>query len=399
MWTWKARQPEKQYPLALRILLPRIIEKNKQNFDLSCLIPQTFLYYQAYQAHCRSNELKIEKICKNLERRAQEAALRTSEGGLIECWTILKNIPSWKIYDLEILQKKIELEVLLSVAVRQIQHLKHLLTEHQKRTKNQAAWSLFVTHVIKSLYAFETQTPPVPLSTTLEKENRLGHYGFLQGILCINLHNRPDRWMEMCKQFETCKIPLDRVSKLEAVDFEIDGCVGCTDSHKFAAIYALLKRWYNVWILEDDSDQHARRHHIQLKEFFDMRMPFTVLMLHANIQKCVRPKEPKLVGKIRQIQEASLMDSYILDACMYLPMIACMHRGSQSLKSTGESWNYICDQYWKNLQKFCQPWYAMMPELSFQRADISDLALGFVNHEDINTKNKCLDDQKIDQIS
>jgi hypothetical protein len=402
-WKWVPRTPEDNYPVALSIFLSSVSTRIKTKFNSaetepwSSLVPTQHLCCQMYRNHCRKKEFKIATVLNNLERRAQESALLGSDGGLVECFNLVRMLP--QVHDVKIAQKKLELELLLAVATRQFKYMQEKLGQANPLTK----WSPFIAKVIvpgiqwlahNGGIQHQAFVPPPSSSSKF-----LNNYSFLDGVVCINLHSRPDRWREMCAQFTNCNIPLDRVSRMQAIDFEIDGCLGCTESHKFACIYALLKQWWTVWITEDDSDQHAKIHEAHLKKFFALALPFTVLMLHANIQKCTPPREIKLVGQVRQIHEASLMDSYILNACMYIPMISCMQQGAQNLRRTKKSWIYICDQYWKQLQKTCQPWYSTMPELSFQRPDHSDLRDDqFVDHQDVNSENKRRDDLKIDKI-
>lgn len=72
------------------------------------------------------------------------------------------------------------------------------------------------------------------------------------GIFCINLDNRQDKWQQCVDQFTRLGI-LDKVTRFSAIK-NSDGAVGCRLSHLKCIELAQQNKWKSVLILEDDVD-------------------------------------------------------------------------------------------------------------------------------------------------
>jgi len=75
-------------------------------------------------------------------------------------------------------------------------------------------------------------------------------FDFFQGIYCINLDHRTDRWEHACGEFAKLGI-LDRVTRFPAIAAE-DGRVGVIKSHLGIIKAATDKKLENVLVFEDD---------------------------------------------------------------------------------------------------------------------------------------------------
>jgi hypothetical protein len=102
--------------------------------------------------------------------------------------------------------------------------------------------------------------------------NNKNPFDFFDGIYCINLDERTDRWDHSCKQFEKLGIK-ERVERFSAIKPSYDsrwnrrtpwgaekrkyprlGAVGCAESHKEIIRMSMEQNFKNVLVFEDDFD-------------------------------------------------------------------------------------------------------------------------------------------------
>jgi GR25 family glycosyltransferase involved in LPS biosynthesis len=76
-------------------------------------------------------------------------------------------------------------------------------------------------------------------------------FNFFDGILCINLDDRTDRWNAIQEQFRQVGI-LERAERFPARKGD-DGLCGCVRSHVGACKLALQRGWKRPLIFEDDA--------------------------------------------------------------------------------------------------------------------------------------------------
>jgi GR25 family glycosyltransferase involved in LPS biosynthesis len=74
---------------------------------------------------------------------------------------------------------------------------------------------------------------------------------FFDKIYCINLDHRTDRWQQAQEEFEKIGIK-DNVTRFSAIKNEINGALGCRDSHLAIIKEAKLNNYKNILIFEDD---------------------------------------------------------------------------------------------------------------------------------------------------
>jgi GR25 family glycosyltransferase involved in LPS biosynthesis len=85
---------------------------------------------------------------------------------------------------------------------------------------------------------------------------------FFDKIVCINLDNRLDRWIESTRIFQKQDLTVERIPAIYGKDLNIPtehdvwyhGVLGCSLSHLFAVKYARQLNLNNILILEDDVD-------------------------------------------------------------------------------------------------------------------------------------------------
>jgi hypothetical protein len=115
----------------------------------------------------------------------------------------------------------------------------------------------------------------------------------------------------------------------------------------------------------------ANRH---LTAFFDLQIPYDVLMLGYNIQT----SEPfnDIVCRATNVQSAT---AYLVHSRFYDRLIQTFEDTIPLLISTGKHWLYTNDQSWKPLQPVSQ-WFCMNVRFGKNRPGYSDLAQRFMDY-------------------
>jgi len=186
----------------------------------------------------------------------------------------------------------------------------------------------------------------------------------LSGIVYINLDRRVDRRKQMEDQLKEYGLTAERFSAIP----HAFGPIGCMKSHLEVLKLAKKKNWESVLILEDDfeflvSPSELMRH---LIEFFNLDIPFDVLMLGYNLKKS-QPFHQLLV-KVLDAQTAS---AYIVHKRFYNSLITLYEQVLPKFEQTRLEGKYACDQIWKQFQPK-SAWYAFKTRLGRQRASFSD---------------------------
>ncbi|MDH6708230.1 hypothetical protein P3T27_004969 [Kitasatospora sp. MAA19] len=83
-----------------------------------------------------------------------------------------------------------------------------------------------------------------------EKRNPFSSF---DGITCLNLDDRPDRWQEMARRLRALGIPAERVHRQAATATPANHHVGCALSHRRAVEQAHRDGLESLLVLEDDA--------------------------------------------------------------------------------------------------------------------------------------------------
>jgi len=191
-------------------------------------------------------------------------------------------------------------------------------------------------------------------------------------IVYINLAHRTDRRAEVEGELASMGLSGERFDAIK----EKPGLVGCGKSHLAVLELAKERGWEHVLILEDDFqfvvDKDAAN--AQLQAFFDLEIPYDVLMLSHGMDSADPYNE--VVCRATQAQTAS---GYLVHSRFYDALIANLKEAIPLLMSTGRHWDYANDQYWKRLQRTAQ-WFCMNTRIGMQRASFSDISERFVHY-------------------
>ena len=191
-------------------------------------------------------------------------------------------------------------------------------------------------------------------------------------IVYINLAHRTDRRAEVEGELARMGLSGERFDAIK----EHPGIVGCGKSHLAVLELAKERGWEHVLILEDDFqfDVDKEVANAQIQSFFDLKIPYDVLMLSYGMDSSDPYNE--VVCRATQAQTAS---GYLVHSRFYDALIANLKEAIPLLISTGRHWDYANDQYWKRLQRTAQ-WFCMNTRIGRQRASYSDISERFVHY-------------------
>ena len=192
-------------------------------------------------------------------------------------------------------------------------------------------------------------------------------------IVYINLPTRNDRRQEIEQELASHGLTAERFEAIQ----RHPGIVGCGLSHLAVLKQAQQNQNPNILILEDDfqflvSEETLNQ---QLKHFWDLNIPWDVLMFSYNL-KADGPPYNDLIGRV---QEAETASGYLVNAGFYQQLIAALTESIPLLESTGMHWVYANDQCWKRLQPTSQ-WFYFKQRLGKQRGSYSDNAQQYMDY-------------------
>jgi len=186
----------------------------------------------------------------------------------------------------------------------------------------------------------------------------------------INLNRRPDRREHIEKELLHSGLDYER---FEAID-ESPGSLGCTKSHIEVLKLAKKNHLKNVLILEDDFTFLVSDYKQKLKEFFNMRLDYDVLMLaYGSLVGEVGP----LVGKV---MSAPTTAGYLVNEKYFDTLLQNYEEGLVLLQNTMDHEKYSIDQHWKKLQTEGN-WYYFSNRIGRQLPGYSDICNCEVNYE------------------
>ena len=196
-------------------------------------------------------------------------------------------------------------------------------------------------------------------------------------IFYINIEHRTDRRNEIEGELKQYGLIGERYNAIYIQNG--GGCLGCSYSHLNVLKIARERGYKNVLILEDDFKFTVSKEELEegLNHLFSLPFQFDVCMLGYNLQNGTIVDEYPFLTKVYEAQTAS---AYLVNQSMYDKLIAVYEWAVPLLESTGEHWNYICDQSWKSLQPDSH-WYCFTTRMGIQRPSYSDCGNQYVIYE------------------
>ena len=192
-------------------------------------------------------------------------------------------------------------------------------------------------------------------------------------IVYINLDKRPDRKKEIEHELAIMGLSGERFSAIE----HKRGMIGCGMSHLAVLKQAKAKGYNNILVLEDDFHFIVDKSVFEkeLDSFFDLNIPYDVLMLSYNHLK--HEQYNTVMSRAINVQTAS---GYIVHSRFYDSLIRVWEAGLQNLIETGNEPKYSVDQCWKTLQPSSQ-WFLLNTRIGVQRESYSDIEHRVVDYK------------------
>lgn len=190
--------------------------------------------------------------------------------------------------------------------------------------------------------------------------NRIEDYQWdkmVDGILYINLDNRPDRKQKIETVLEKAEVPVNLIHRIDAVLNEDCGHIGCAYSHIRALQYAKNKAWERVMILEDDFE-FVQQNSFLFNTLKMLPPKFDVLMLSTVYNKTTPFK-----GNIHKVHYGTTTSGYIVTKEYLNTLIHCFQEAVSKMenqlvefKKTNPNkkmyeTSFAIDQYWFPLQQ------------------------------------------------
>jgi glycosyl transferase, family 25 len=193
-------------------------------------------------------------------------------------------------------------------------------------------------------------------------------------IYYINLDRRTDRFEQISEELKKMNLEATKFSGIS----HPNGSLGCTLSHLTILKHARQNNFQNILILEDDFQFLVSKEEFetQINNFFNLNIPWDILMLSYNIQKS-KPYN----SIIQKVYEGQTTSGYIVNSCFYDRLITVIEKNIFLLQQTGQHWKYTIDQCWKVLQGDNSNWYAFNTRIGLQRESYSDITKSISNNK------------------
>lgn len=198
----------------------------------------------------------------------------------------------------------------------------------------------------------------------------------IDGIVYINLDERPDRNAMMEEEFKRLNFPMERTFRLSGVLDRLNGVRGCLLSHIQALEMAQERGWEKVLILEDDvlfmGDQEEMNTSLQ-RFFAAAEGKWDVLFLGGHYLE----KTPTSWEGIAQIQEGLCSHAYIVQNSYLQNIIEIFKFALEKINNDLfqiHSSTYALDRIWGILQKKDR-WYGFNKQYALQRMLPSDIEI------------------------
>ena len=183
---------------------------------------------------------------------------------------------------------------------------------------------------------------------------------YIDKIFYINLPQRTDRRARVEKTLSI--FPKDKIERFEAI-INIDGAIGCLQSHIRVLDLAISRSYNNYLVIEDDAVWNE-----ETKKSWELLLnllhnPYDVIMLGTVFAK--HTDDFRLLS-------GQTSTGYIVSNSYFSRLKQNFTESLDGLIKTGNSSVYALDQYWKRLQEK-DNWRCVIPSLLIQSPDFSNI--------------------------
>jgi len=200
-------------------------------------------------------------------------------------------------------------------------------------------------------------------------------------IYYINIAERTDRNKEFLNEMKKYDVPNSKIVRIDAVYDKQRGALGCTKSHIKTLEQFIQSGYKNCIIFEDDFEFSLPKKNaiVSIQNFFNLNIPYDVVMLSANDLKFTKSQYSGL-SKAIDVQTTA---GYMISSDFAKNLLENFKAGSILLEKSYSNKDYdgvyAIDIYWKKLQRNSK-WYIFNPKLGKQRESYSDIEQRSVNY-------------------
>lgn len=195
-------------------------------------------------------------------------------------------------------------------------------------------------------------------------------------IYIVNLDERMDRYIETLRELRRMGAPFAKVTRFSAIkyssdDSNLNGHIGCGQSH-IAIVDEMIRKGYrHVLILEDDFcfDERIEQHLRDLKIFFDRKYDYDVCLFATSKYYRMEPYDDLLS---LSYQECTTASGYLISREGAKRVLPLWREGLSKMLETKESHRYAIDRYWASLQKD-KKFFFFTVKMGYQRPGYSNI--------------------------
>lgn len=190
------------------------------------------------------------------------------------------------------------------------------------------------------------------------------------GVFCINLQTRTDRWVEVSAEFSKHNIFVERVdavdgSKLDYNGPLLKGEVGALRSHKKVFELADSRGLEQILIFEDDVEFTENFNSQLLSKYTRVPVQWDMLYLGGNhVGGFTMVNE-----SVARINHSYAIHAYAVKSNMFKSIIECLENEEKQV-----------DVRLAELQSKCNA-FVVRPHLAFQKQGFSDIQQGVVDYD------------------
>jgi len=194
---------------------------------------------------------------------------------------------------------------------------------------------------------------------------------YIDHVIYINLADRTDRKISIEQVLSV--FDKEKVTRFDAIK-HTHGHMGCSKSHIAALQMAIQNRWKNVMIVEDDMKWNNVAQSYPAFEKLATQ-PYDVIMI-GSMNPLYDPTF-KLLG-------SATLTAYLVNQSYYQTLLTNFQESLAGLENKFDDWQYCIDLYINRLM-FTGNWRVVIPSLSIQTPNHSDIRNGHVDYTATST--------------
>jgi len=195
-------------------------------------------------------------------------------------------------------------------------------------------------------------------------------WDFVDKVVYINLEHRTDRNEHMKQMTETFG---NKVSRFSAIKTQY-GAIGCSMSHISVLRMAIVNKWNNVLIMEDDAEWSNFDQGYQILKKIASN-PYDVIMLGGSFVSYNQ--------ETFRLHRALTLSAYLVNNHYMKTLLHNFEEGLSKFSiSPSQAGLYAVDTYNNSLQPV-DNWYIVQPPLVYQKPTFSDIENRFVDYRSL----------------